>query len=345
MLTSRQCKVLACFAVAASFAPAALAAQPGRAGERLVLSGINGLKNVSRGILGEPVQGQEATWRVAARPGEIVRVAGAGDWAYLIVSGREREGAKFSASGGRWYLDDRVIGLDLRANAAARWPAAARKAELADVSYVRTDVLDHEARAALLRLRGRPIMVAAKNFQQVAAVLPQIDLHGLVMARASVGEAELARIGDLRTLRCLHLYSCKQVRDLTPLAKLTALTSLSLSRCKQVSDLTPLADLTAIRSLTLFLCDQVSDLTPLAKLTALTSLDLPPCTTDEQLAAICREHPGLTSLDLSRCDQVTDLTPLHRLKRLDYVFVSECAKVSKEQLAALKNALPKCRIE
>jgi hypothetical protein len=44
----------------------------------------------------------------------------------------------------------------------------------------------------------------------------------------------------------LSLFSCQQVRDLTPLADLTRLRRLNLRGCKQARDLSPLAGLTQL---------------------------------------------------------------------------------------------------
>ena len=162
---------------------------------------------------------------------------------------------------------------------------------------------------------------------------------------------DLTPLTSLTGLTSLSLESCTNVRDLSPIAKLTGLTSLSLDFCHSLGDLSPIANLTELTSLSLWSCGNVSDLNPISRLTRLKglrlnacknvrdltalarlrhieSLWLPPSTTNEQLATVCADHPGLTSLDLDGCHNMSDLTPLAYLTCLTSLNLSSCDNVT-----------------
>jgi internalin A len=100
------------------------------------------------------------------------------------------------------------------------------------------------------------------------------------------------------------------VQSLAPLAGLTSLKKLNLDGCDLVRDFSPVAGLVNLSSLGLEQCAGATNLSFLAGLKQLRSMGLPPGTTDDQLAAICKEHPDLLHLNAELCGRLTDLAPL-----------------------------------
>jgi hypothetical protein len=148
---------------------------------------------------------------------------------------------------------------------------------------------------------------------------------------------DLTPLARHTNLKILFLYSTP-VTDFSPLAELKNLQSLMLFET-QISDLTPLAGLKNLKALNIS-STKVSDLTPLAGLSNLQYLSLAktPISDLTPLAGLA----NLKELNLS-FTQVRDLTPLAGLMTLTQVQVTDLP-VSKEQIAALQKALPKCDI-
>jgi len=107
-----------------------------------------------------------------------------------------------------------------------------------------------------------------------------------------------------------------QVKDLSPLASLTSLDYLDLLGT-QVADITPLSTLTSLTGLRLSK-SKVKDIVPLSSLTS------------------------LVYLGLDRT-QVTDITPLSTLTSLTELNLTK-TKVTKQDIAKLQKALPRCKI-
>ena len=151
---------------------------------------------------------------------------------------------------------------------------------------------------------------------------------------------ELSNIEPLRRLSSLQLVSLSgtQVSDLRPIAELGHLRWLYLDGT-QVSELSSLAGLSHLMHLDISYT-QVSELRALGSLTTLERLRI--------------HHTGVTDLtplaDLTNLrvlelhhTEVRDLTPLfslNKLKELDLTGIS----VSIDQIAALRNALPNCKV-
>lgn len=134
------------------------------------------------------------------------------------------------------------------------------------------------------------------------------------------------------------------------LRRLPTLTTLSLKGCQLPADgIQEVASLSNLRKLFLTDCAWVTDadLKELTRLKQLRILVLTGCTrvTDGGLKnlAAC---PQLRSLELMDCKQVSDagLKDLTALKQLQHLGLSGCAGVTAEGEAAVKAALPHCRI-
>lgn len=165
--------------------------------------------------------------------------------------------------------------------------------------------------------------------------------------------AGLEHLAGLTRLRTLVLSWCQKVTDadLRHLAGLTGLETLSLWSCKQVTDegLEYLAGLVSLKSLSLSFIGNISDvglanLRPLATLQHLGLSDSKQVTDDglSHLASL----RALRSLDL-RWRKFTDrgLEQLKKLTTLRSLDLSYCHNITDTGIAALKKALPNCKIE
>ena len=162
-----------------------------------------------------------------------------------------------------------------------------------------------------------------------------------LLARVTILHAPDARIRDLSGIENLvrlgelHVYGNNEIRDVTPLGRLSALTDLNLAR-NQIEDVTPLAELRTLTSLDLY-GNPVVDITPIGQLTGLMRLRLSSAHLSDvsALAALTRlarlELPGnaitdlgplasltaLTHLSLADNQHLRDLTPLASLTNLE----------------------------
>jgi len=126
--------------------------------------------------------------------------------------------------------------------------------------------------------------------------------------------------------------------DASPLANLTRLRRLDL-RTTQITDLRPLAGLQKLEWLDLGFTP-VDDVSPLAELHNLTSLSLDSTqVSDVKPLAKMRK---LKTLNL-RATKIRDLSPLRSRTTLTTLGVN-LAPVSREQIEALQQALPKCQV-
>jgi hypothetical protein len=188
------------------------------------------------------------------------------------------------------------------------------------------------------RVLGERINLAgplAPDFQNLALLSELVNLQALYAQDTQV--RDLTPLGRHTNLKILFLYSTP-VTDFSPLAELKNLQSLMLFET-QIGDLTPLAGLKNLKALNIS-STKVSNLTPLAGFSNLQYLSLAktPISDLTPLAGLA----NLKELNLS-FTQVRDLTPLAGLTTLTQVQVTDLP-VSKEQVAALQKALPKCEI-
>ena len=151
---------------------------------------------------------------------------------------------------------------------------------------------------------------------------------------------DLSPFKDLSMLTALSLTSCEQIRDISPLARLTTLKNLDLSRTS-VADLSALAGLTMLEDLDLGKTN-ITALSPLARLVRLKRLDLSftPIRDVTPLAALT----NLEQLDLNGAYEVSDITPLSNLKQLAWLDVRGTS-VSRESIHRLQKILPHCEIK
>jgi len=136
----------------------------------------------------------------------------------------------------------------------------------------------------------------------------------------------------------IHLV-CTRVSDLSPLVGFKSVNELYLS-CTDVTDLSPLAGLTNIIDLNLF-DTRVSDIAPLANLTNLKKLRLAG-TNVSDLSPLAGLR-DLEILDLTGTP-VSDVSTLLELKKLKQLDLTD-TQVGEEDLRALAEALPNCKIE
>ncbi|MCK4787399.1 MAG: hypothetical protein KAV87_26815, partial [Desulfobacteraceae bacterium] len=164
---------------------------------------------------------------------------------------------------------------------------------------------------------------------ELGANLTYLDLTGAINLK------NLTPLAKLTKLEYLKLHSCYRVTDISPLEDLTSLTSLELFGC-QTKDLSPLSNLTNLTFLGL--CgSKVSDIQPLASLRNLEKLNLGACKNLSDLSPLSN-LVNLKDLDLWACREVTDIWPLATLQSLEILNLRACVNISDlTPLAGLTN--------
>jgi internalin A len=214
-------------------------------------------------------------------------------------------------------------------------------------------------------VKKHPPKVAAKKpkanpKQKPKRLSPAERLDAAV--RAGLGKPKTASLTAADWARVTHLdLASMQLRDLAPLTQCAALREVDLGR-NGLSNLTPLAGLAKLEKLFAYE-NRIADLKPLANLTALRELqlagnsaihDLQPLTNLPRLEVLELANCGVTDLQpLARLTQlrrlvltsnkVADVTPLHGLAKLRFLSIKHCP-IPPAQAAALRKALPKCKI-
>ncbi len=143
-------------------------------------------------------------------------------------------------------------------------------------------------------------------------------VRGLIQLEAHQrGIVSLEGLQHAVNLWALNVWS-NEVRDLSPLGRLTALEDLDV-QANRIQDVGPLANLTQLVHLYLN-SNQISDIGPLASLVNLQSLDLG--INDIRDISPLANMGMLRSLRVDNNDGIRDLTPLGELTLLDYLGVS-----------------------
>jgi Leucine-rich repeat (LRR) protein len=209
-----------------------------------------------------------------------------------------------------------------------------------------------------LSLRG----CARVSALPAASALPAL----CVLDIASTEIGDLSPLAGFAQLEELTLDGCSRIADIAPLASCGRLAKLSMCGCGGLSDLAPLGRLTGLRSLALppkatdadlarVSADHpalralelsgvsgVNDLTPLGRLTQVTRLSLSRMRAPidmRQLAGM----DALEELDLTGCAEVRSVRALAAHARLA-LLVTVGSNVSADDLDALRQSLPECRV-
>lgn len=199
-----------------------------------------------------------------------------------------------------------------------------------------------------------PFVLGNEHHWPIAAALLQATSY-----QSGVSQCLVNRANDVTRL---SLQGCPQITDFTFLSELRLLNILDLSLCSGLSNLEPLREL-PLKSLDLGDCHRVTGLDPLRDL-PLESLDLGDCVGVTNLEPLrdlplqylnlawCAEVVSLEPLrgsqlrviDLWKCTGITRLEPLRCLP-LEFIDLGGCTSVMNAEIAALKQALPGCKIE
>ena len=150
----------------------------------------------------------------------------------------------------------------------------------------------------------------------------------------------LASLPNLRTFLASHCV----LNDLEDLRQLKGLEGLEVSVLPTESNFEPLSELKSLRYLSLFETKMLKDLDCLSSMKDLERIRLRDCDSLENVEAI-RNLSKLQDLHLYHCEQLTDLMPIAdcKLLKLVTIDVQDIDQV-KDQIAALKKALPTTRI-
>ncbi|MHC4201267.1 MAG: leucine-rich repeat domain-containing protein [Planctomycetota bacterium] len=163
----------------------------------------------------------------------------------------------------------------------------------------------------------RVLWVDSKSVGSLAFVARLPDLRRLVLnhwAPEKTGPFPEG-CGGLESLTIVE----SDVKDLSPIARLTGLRELHLVGCGSLTDIGALSGLPALESLTVFACGELSELSALKELGGITHLGLPAEITQEEFAAVVEALPGLRELDLIKCGKIKDLGSLTKLPKLRHL--------------------------
>jgi hypothetical protein len=132
------------------------------------------------------------------------------------------------------------------------------------------------------------------------------------------------------------------VSDVSPLAGLTGLRRLNL-RISGAANLETLDGLAAMEEFDAMSCP--SGMPPFAAARGMKTAGLPRLTSDAQLAAFCRAHPGLETLRVSYCGMITTLAPAESLRSVRTLSADNCGSLSDVSAVAGMHALESVSLE
>ena len=183
--------------------------------------------------------------------------------------------------------------------------------------------------------KSEPVLELDQQVTDLSGLEHAQNLRRLELTYNQIEDIEPLR--DMTQLEYLYLYY-NQIEDIEPLKDMTRLEILALLH-NQIEDISPLRNLTQLEVLSL-LHNQIEDIEPLRKLTQLWDLNLG----ENKIVDIepLRKLTQLERLVLWR-NQIKDITPLKDLTQLKELDLDQ-NPLTKEQIANLQKALPKCNI-
>lgn len=198
-----------------------------------------------------------------------------------------------------------------------------------------SEPLEEADYAILASRKGLRLLMVDADKQADLAFLPRLkDLRTLFISQWDAAKTGPLPAG-MANLRCVVALGAKEIKDLSPFAALGGVEALGLGIVKSLTDLGGADKLPALKALNLVGCEGVTDLSPLRNLKQLRWLGLPPKISQDQFAAVLRDHPDLVILEAVGCEGITDLKPVQDLRQLQALAVSTPAPV--EPLYEMKN--------
>lgn len=180
------------------------------------------------------------------------------------------------------------------------------------------------------------ISASGMNISDISGLEHFTALKTLILNSNSI--SDISPLSSCKELGALELYG-NRISDLSPLSSLTKLHSLSLLS-NSISDISPLSGLTELTELYLSF-NTISDISALSSMTKLRILNLDGNTVKD-ISALS-SLAGLKELSLED-NLIEDLTPLYDLTGLEQLYIRGNSALSIEDVYALQQALPNCRI-
>jgi Leucine-rich repeat (LRR) protein len=206
--------------------------------------------------------------------------------------------------------------------------------------------LDTEVAKALVA--AKPAGLVAGNAEIPDTIIAQLpDLTHLAMAGLEI--PDLTKHKKLRFLSFCFIGD--RPSSLALLAKLRQLHGLRIIRCRQVKDFTPLEKLTRLRDLAIVGDDSLANLDFLAGMQDLRSLFImPPFEVEKTKLKSIAPIAKLTNLSelfiFPMPKTVKDLRPIMKLKKLKLLTVDkDSLEKRKAEYDEIRKALPECKIE
>ena len=158
-----------------------------------------------------------------------------------------------------------------------------------------------------------------------------------------------AAMRDLSALQCLTrlqkvaLYKCTRLINVDALKNHSALQSVALEGCTDLTNVDALNSLSALRFVKLTHCKALTNLDGIKNLPALLEIRIFGCDRLTNVDAL-KSLPALQKIDITACDGLTNLDALKNLSTLQSVQLHGSTGITKENVAALKAALPNVKI-
>ncbi len=156
---------------------------------------------------------------------------------------------------------------------------------------------------------------------------------------------DVSVITKLPSIRELHLFGCRNVKDLRPLYHMRNIRRISMPPNVTNDDLTMFCTTSKNNLIELDLrnCTELTDISPISELAGLRELKLSGCTEIESTEILGRLQE-LTKLDLTDCIKITDLAPLLDLEKLQDLYIGGCAGLEREHVQWFSSEKPDCRL-
>ncbi|MCF7958955.1 MAG: M48 family metalloprotease, partial [Phycisphaerae bacterium] len=167
-----------------------------------------------------------------------------------------------------------------------------------------------------------PVYRSNVTWQQLIDVVKAEKIPGISWP-GEIDNEQLTQLGQLPWLQYLQVKNCKEIDDISVLAKLTALENLSLSECSNLKDLSPLINLKALARLRMLGCDNLKDLSPLTNLNSLKSLSISDGTIITDISPLS-QLDSLEILWLDQFNKLKDYSPLSDIVSLRALYVRKC---------------------
>jgi hypothetical protein len=150
---------------------------------------------------------------------------------------------------------------------------------------------------------------------------------------------DLNALSTLSSVRSIHILACNRLASFDGLACLTNLEVLDVSNAHEFTNLEGLVSLPKLRELSIWDSRKLENLGAIARLRNIKVIVLRSCSEIQNVDAFARLKT-LERVDMPNCTGLRNLDGLMGLKQLEGINLEGCTSLKKEDIEALKAALP-----